>query len=95
MIAPVPVFQIQQLKPEPRVAAAVNETVNVLAVQLITVPASPATTVYAAVLLLRVSVDEPPPLAAIVIVPLPLVMVTFDPAVRVDRVNPVPLPISS
>ena len=37
-----------------------------------------------------------PPLveAAMVIEPAPLVIVTFDPAVRVVRVNPVPLPMS-
>jgi hypothetical protein len=40
-------------------------------------------------------VPPPPPVDAIVIEPAPLVMVTFDPAVSVVRVKPVPLPISS
>jgi hypothetical protein len=33
--------------------------------------------------------------AAIVIVPVPFVIVTFDPAVRRARLNPVPLPINN
>ena len=39
--------------------------------------------------------EKPPPLAAILIDPAPLVIVTPEPAVKVVRVNPVPLPISN
>lgn len=39
--------------------------------------------------------DDPPPDAAIEIVPAPLVIVMFDPAVNVARLNPDPLPIKS
>ena len=98
VMTPVPVFHTQQLNPDPSVAAAVNDTVNVPLVQLIIVPRSPETTVYAAVLLLIVSADDPPPPeAAIVIEPGPLVIVMFDPAVSVAfaSVPPVVLPISS
>jgi hypothetical protein len=46
------------------------------------------------VVVLMVIALLPPPEAAIVIVPGPFVIVTLDPAVKVVRVNPVPLPIS-
>ena len=45
VMTPDPVFQTQQLNPDPSVAAAVNDTLNVFAVQLTIFPRSPDTTV--------------------------------------------------
>ena len=77
VITPVPVFQIITLNPEPRVAAAVSVTVKVPVVQLMTLPRSPVTTVYAEVLSSIVSAEAPqPPASAKVTAPAPSVVRT-------------------